>query len=166
MRLNVVGRNYFNYTVTGFWRSFSAPIIALPVFLGIIYMHAQASQEPTSVEVQLSIFRYVAGWLVYPLVVLVLVRILDRMENYAAYIITNNWFGVAQWVLVCLVSAVGQVWGSEFNNLISIGLLILLVYYDFFIARVVLDLTAGRAALVVFIGVLAGVVLDAAILYS
>ena len=86
------------------------------------------------------------------------------MESYAAYIITNNWFGVLQWLLVGLVSTVGQAFGSELSNLISICLLMLLIYYDFFIARVVLDLPAGRAALVVFIGVLSGMVLDTLIL--
>lgn len=164
MRFDVAGRNYFNYTVTGFWRSFSAVIVALPVFLGVIYMHTRTSQDPISLEVQQSIFRYATGWLVYPLVALVLVRVLDRMESYAAYIITNNWFGVSQWVLVGLVSMVGDAWGSELSSLVSICLLMLLVYYDFFIARLVLDLTVGRAALVVFIGVLTGMVLDALIL--
>ncbi len=95
---------------------------------------------------------------------LLLVKILDRMENYVAYIITNNWFGVPQWLLVGLVNSVGQASGSELSNLISICLLLLLVYYDFFIARVVLDLTPGRAALVVFIGVLSGMLLDTLIL--
>ena len=164
MRFDVAGRNYFNYTVTGFWRSFSAAIIALPVFLGVIYMHTRTSLDPISLELQQSIFRYATGWLVYPLVALVLVSILGRMESYVAYIITNNWVGVSQWVLVGLVSMVGPAWGSELSNLVSICLLMLLVYYDFFIARLVLDLTPGRAALVVFIGVLTGMVLDALIL--
>ena len=164
MRFDIAGRDYFNYTVTGFWRSFSAAILALPVFLGIIYLHTWTSSGSTSIGIQQSIVRYATGWLVYPLVALVLVRILGRMANYAAYIITNNWFGVSQWVLVGLVTVVGQAWGSDISNLVSICLLALLVYYDFFIARVVLDLTAGRAALVVFIGVLAGMVLDVLIL--
>ena len=73
MRFDVAGRNYFNYTVTGVWRSFSAVIVALPVFLGVIYMHTRTSQDPISLEVQQSIFRYATGWLVYPLVALVLV---------------------------------------------------------------------------------------------
>ncbi len=164
MRLDVAGRNYFNYTVGGFWRSFSAAILALPIFMGLIYMHTWTSEDPISVVLQQSVFRYAAGWMVYPLVALVLVKILGRMENYAAYIITNNWFGVPQWALVSLVNTVGQVTGSEVSNLISIGLLMLLVYYDFFIARVVLDLTVGKAVLVVFIGILAGMLLDVAIL--
>lgn len=127
-------------------------------------MHTWSGEGPVSFEVWQSVLRYGTGWLVYPLVALVLVKILDRMENYAAYIITNNWFGVLQWLLIGLVSTVGHAFGSELSNLISICLLMLLIYYDFFIARVVLDLPAGRAALVVFIGVLSGMVLDTLIL--
>ncbi len=164
MRFAAAGCNYFNSTVAGFWRSFGAAVIALPLFLGVVYVHTWAGEGVVSFDVRQSIFRYGTGWLVYPLVALLLVKILDRMENYVAYIITNNWFGVPQWLLVGLVNSVGQASGSELSNLISICLLLLLVYYDFFIARVVLDLTPGRAALVVFIGVLSGMVLDTLIL--
>ena len=164
MRFAAAGCNYFNYTVAGFWRSFGAAVIALPLFLGVVYVHTWAGEGVVSFEVRQSIFRYGSGWLVYPLVALVLVKILDRMESYVAYIITNNWFGVAQWLLVGVVSTVGQASGSELSDLISICLLLLLVCYDFFIARLVLDLTVGKAVLVVFIGVLSGMVLDTLIL--
>lgn len=164
MKFDVAGRSYFNYTVTGFFRSFIAAIVALPVFLILVFVHARSLEGSSVPEVQLAIFRYVTGWLIYPLVVVVLVKVLDRTANYVAYIITINWLAVPQWTLVCVVGAVGHVTGPEVGNLLAILLLILLVYYDFFIARIVLDLTVGKAALVVLIGMLVAMVLDTVIL--
>ena len=166
MKFDVAGRGYFNYTVVGFWRSFFAAIAALPVFLVLALVHAWSLEGPIFPEVQLSVLRYATGWFIYPLVVLVLVKVLNRTANYVSYIITINWLAVPQWVLAGAVGVVGHATGSEVGNLLAICLLMLLVYYDFFIARIMLNLTAGKAALVVLIGMLVAMLLDIVILGS
>ena len=69
-----------------------------------------------------------------------------------------------QWALTCAVGALGYAIGPDVGNLLAVFLLILLVYYDFFVTRIVLDLTTGRAAMVVLIGMLVAMVLDITIL--
>lgn len=164
MKFDIAGRGYFNYTVAGFWRSFSAAIVALPVFFILVFVHASSLDGASFSEVQRAVFRYATGWLIYPLVVLVLVKVLDRSANYVSYIITINWLAVPQWVLACAVGVMGHAIGAELGNLLAIFLLMLLVYYDFFVARIVLNLTVGKAALVVLIGILVAMVLDIVIL--
>lgn len=164
MKFDVAGRSYFNYTVEGFWRSFVAAILAFPIFLALTFVHVWSFEGPIFQEVQLVVLRYATGWLVYPLVVLVLVKVLNRTANYVAYIITINWLAVPQWALACAVGALGHATGPDIGNLLAVFLLMLLVYYDFFVTRIVLDLTTGRAAMVVLIGMLVAMVLDITIL--
>jgi len=164
MKFDVTGRDYFNYTAEGFWRSFLAAILALPIFLALTFVHFWSFEGPIFQEVQLAVLRYATGWLVYPLVVLVLAKVLNRTANYVAYIITINWLAVPQWALAGGVGALGHATGPDIGNLLAVFLLMLLVYYDFFVTRIVLDLTTGRAAMVVLIGMLVAMVLDITIL--
>jgi len=160
MKLDLAGRGYFNYTIGGFWRSFSAAIIAFPIFLALTLLHSWLHRGQEFLELEVAGLRYLAGWLTYPLVTLLLVKLLDRTANYVAYVITINWLMVPQLLLSLVVSAFRLAIPPEAGALLTIFLLMLLVYYDFFISRTVLDLTAGKACLVVFIGLLVTSVMD------
>ncbi len=69
-----------------------------------------------------------------------------------------------QWALVLAASSVGMALGGTAGDLVPMLLLVLLLCYDFFITRLALDIGIGKTVLVVTIGVLLGVVLDALIL--
>ena len=63
-----------------------------------------------------------------------------------------------------VVSYLGMALGGIVGDLFVLSLLMLLLYYDYFVTRLVLDLGFGKTILVVVIGVLLAVLLDALIL--
>ena len=158
------GLSYFNCSVEGFWRSFFAAIIALPLFVALSSMHTYEINAESSSSFGVYLIRYAVGWAAFPIVMAILARMLDRTGHYVRYIIAVNWMAVPQWALVLFASSAGTALGGAASGLIPVLLLLLLLYYDFFITRVALDLGVGKALLVVIIGVLLGFVLDALML--
>ena len=158
------GLNSLNHSVDGFWRSFFAAVVAVPLFLIANFLHTSELLAAPSSGTGVHLFRYTLGWIAFPLVMVVLTRLLNRTHRYASYIIAINWLAVPQWALVLVVSAFGMVLGDSVGNLMPMLLLVLLLSYDFFITRIVLELTVGKATLVVTIGVLLAVLLDTLIL--
>ena len=63
-----------------------------------------------------------------------------------------------------VVSYLGTALGGIVGDLFVLSLLMLLLYYDYFVTRLVLDLGFGKTILVVVIGLLLAVLLDALIL--
>ena len=63
-----------------------------------------------------------------------------------------------------VVSYLGMALGGIVGDLFVLSLLMLLLYYDYFVTRLVLDLGFGKTILVVVIGVLLAVLLDGLIL--
>jgi hypothetical protein len=59
---------------------------------------------------------------------------------------------------------ISKVLGGFIGELLPVLLLVLLLSYDFFITRLVLELSLGKTALVVTIGILVAVLLDTLIL--
>ena len=164
IRFDPRGLSYFNRTVEGFWRSFFAAVIVLPLFLALSSMHAHEMGTARSNGVGVHLLRYAMGWVAFPIIMAILARVLDRTGHYANYIIAVNWIAVPQWALVLFASSVGVALGGAVGDLISVLLLLLLLCYDFFVTRIALDIGVGKAVLVVVIGVLLGFVLDALIL--
>ena len=158
------GLSYFNCSVEGFWRSFFAAVVALPLFVALSIMHAHGIEAGSSSSFGVHLIRYAVGWAAFPIIMAVLARVLDRTGHYASYIIAVNWMAVPQWVLVLFASSAGTALGGAASGLIPVLLLLLLLYYDVFITRIALDLGVGKALLVVIIGVLLGLVLDALML--
>ena len=158
------GLSYFNCSVEGFWPSFFAAVVALPLFVALSIMHAHDIEAGSSSSFGVHLIRYAVGWAAFPIIMAVLARVLDRTGHYASYIIAVNWMAVPQWVLVLFASFAGTALGGAASGLIPVLLLLLLLYYDVFITRIALDLGVGKALLVVIIGVLLGLVLDALML--
>ena len=164
IRFDPRGLNYFNHTADGFWRSFFAAVIALPLFLTLSIIHTHEAEAGRSISTSIHLLRYALGWVVFPAVMVILTRLLDRTGHYASYIIALNWMGPPQWALVLAASSVGMALGGAVGDLIPMLLLVLLLCYDFFITRLVLNIGIGKTVLVVTIGVLLGIILDALIL--
>ncbi len=158
------GLNHLNHTIDGFWRSFVAALVALPLFIVLSFLHASTLENDQTSSTILYLLRYALGWVVFPLVMLILTRVLDRGRCYASYIISLNWMAVPQWGLVVVMTFISKVLGGFIGELLPVLLLVLLLSYDFFITRLVLELSLGKTALVVTIGILVAVLLDTLIL--
>ncbi|MDA1099404.1 MAG: hypothetical protein O2967_10520 [Proteobacteria bacterium] len=104
-RLDPDALAYFNVTADGFWRSFSALILVMPVYIGfLILSHSQQSGPELPAgpvnsmawHVAVKVVAFVASWLIFPLIMVAISRLLDLTQNYAQYIIVWNWSNVLE----------------------------------------------------------------------
>ena len=96
---------------------------------------------------------YVVGWVAFPLVMAHLVRVLDRGERYFGYFAAYNWCNAPQLVLMVAVSAVraSGLFPGLAIDLLEIVALLYALGVLWFLARAVLDVSHGTAALIVVI---------------
>ena len=161
-RMDPDALNYFNLTIDGFWRSFMALLIVAPfyvVFLVLNHGNQPGLELPTgpfvSTEyyVGVKLIAFTIGWLMFPLLMVPLSRLLDLSQNYVQYIIVYNWSNV-------LVMAVilPMVWlfppaspAGESAKLILMAAQITMLFYGYLVARIGLQCkTLTAIGIVVF----------------
>jgi hypothetical protein len=137
--LDASGMLYFNLTVEGFFRSFFAPILALPFFLLQVPLQAEPAADVTQLLVIEGI-AYLIVWIAYPALMILFCRLLDLSQNYAPFIVAYNW---SQIVVVALYLPLNAVIGLELLGSGMAAILWLLgllasCFYLWFIARTAL----------------------------
>ena len=138
-RFNIAGMTYFNVTVDGFWRSFFAAVLLAPVivFTGLVFYAGSDFQAMRIVAVETG--QYIAGWVVFPVVMIFVARSMNLTGRYAGYIIAYNWSSVIQVALFTPINLAlsnsGPSWVLEF---VWLSALAYLVIYLVFIAKTAL----------------------------
>ena len=144
------GVQAFDGTPDAFWRSFFAAVLIAPPYF---FMAVLASVDPAR---QVSLLRllsaeaigYVLIWTAFPLAMVYLCRALDRDSRYFTFMTAYNWAQVlemAVWLLgLYLIESAAS---PALGGLIYWVVLALLLAYEWFIARVTLDLPGPAAAL-------------------
>lgn len=153
----------FDLTADGFYRSFAAMFIVLPLILVIDVIANQIAIARNLAEgvadqavygLGDAIFTIVARsvqWLLFPIAMIFLLRYLGLTQRYAALVIAHNWATVVIWCFYLppfLLYAAGIISASQTNDLYLIVLGFTL-YYRFYIAQTALGtswlLAAGIA---------------------
>src|SRR5690606_7445527 len=139
----------FNATVEGFWRSFTAALIAFPVYLLLVVTRPDpetgiAAEAALLVET----IAYVIDWFAFPVVMLHVAAALDRTERYLGYIVAVNWCNLVQVALfgtILVLRLAGILTGglSEFLWLVA---LLWVLSYQWYVARVGLEISGLAAA--------------------
>jgi hypothetical protein len=153
---------FFEATPAGFWRSFWAAILILPVWILVLVDQAAALNHPSPVSFLLAqMVGYAVSWLAYPLLMVKIGDFLDRWPRYYSYMVAYNWFQVLQAVawfpLVFLVDAkapaglVAIVWLSTHGVLMT---------YSWFIAKRGLMIDGFAAGAIVAIDLLLSMIID------
>ncbi len=164
-RGNRGGLACFDRSLDGFWRSFRAAVIAYPLYLLLLTMRVgiadwQAAGGLRIVTVET--IAYVISWVAFPLVMLSVTRWLGRTHHFFDFMVPYNWSQLpesALFVLVGLGSEIGAP-SAPAAEAIELGALIAVLVYEWYIARVALDTTRSTAALVVFVDLALGMLID------
>jgi hypothetical protein len=149
------GIGCFDASIGGFWRSFRAGAICYPFYLGLTLWRLGAAQAGFR-TVLIETIGYVVSWTAFPLIMLNLCRRLDRDDHFLGFMTAYNWCQVPQIVLfsaVTLAEAVGLV-GSTVASAAGLAAAAAVLVYEWFIARVALDVAPGAAILVVVVDLL------------
>ena len=151
--LDPSGLAHFNLSVDGFWRSFFAAVLVAPGFAVLIAQKLVARPEAFDPgwAMLVQILAYGFSWAAFPLVAVVLTRLLGLGHNYVPLIVALNW-GVVLQVMAFLTA---MILGLALPGVLA-GLIMLIVtggvlFYQWFITRSALQTTGGVALMLVLI---------------
>jgi hypothetical protein len=141
------GADLFDTSFRGFWLSFAAIALLIPVY-GIYLLGEQRVMEAMGHTLEASAGNYVAvrgftfvmDWIAFPVLMIVLVRLLDRQSRYVPFVVAYNWGGVLLGVFVALPTilfAAGMMPLALFSifTLVAVGVAL---RYRYITARVML----------------------------
>jgi hypothetical protein len=151
----------FNLSIEGYWRSFFAALLLLPLFV-IAEMQTGNTGVAAKVTVErrvlIEAINYPLAWALWPLLSFYLVKGLGREDKYLAYI-TGSML-----LLTILLGLIAP--GS--GGLLLLMLYVLILVYECWIARSILGVpwlqAAGIETLIFMLAVLLGTMKDAVML--
>jgi hypothetical protein len=145
----------FNVSVDGFWRSFAAIIFIVPAYaLFAITERIEILGEPV-VDPIFSDGPFIANkvltllldWVTLPILLAAFASLLGVARSYTAYVVARNWCAVlatAPFGVVALLNLIGLL-GNGPANLLSLVILVVVIRYNYMIARRALGAEMGLA---------------------
>jgi hypothetical protein len=150
-RLDAGAMSYLDRTPAGFWKSFFAAVIVAPGFAIII------AYELSQVEIEIEagvlrifvveLLAYVLGWAAFPVIVHRICEAIGKREAYIGYIVAFNWSKVIQ--MAVFLPAIGLIASGalpgDSGSLLRWVVSVLVLFYQWFITRTALAVTAAGA---------------------
>jgi len=159
------GMAYFDSTIEGFWKSFFAAVLVAPLYILLLGVRLQASEVPHPVVRYLAVelTAYVIAWVVFPLAMVTVARVIDREARYFAFIVAYNWAAVWQNLLhlSVAIAIMGGLLPQPAGDAIAYIVLVAVLIYSWFIARTALDVPAPLAAALVALDLVLGILINA-----
>ncbi len=153
-RLDQGGMKHFNLSIEGFWRSFFAAAVVLPFYIVLMFGPLGGYAESAAgIEFFLlvKLGSYAVGWVLFPLAMILLTRLLSLSANYVAFIVVHNWSAVIQVAVLLpaylLVPSDGPPQGA--GALVLMMAFAAVLFYQWYVARVALRASALTATGVV-----------------
>ena len=148
-RRDVSGMAQFANTPEVALFSFFAAVIALPMFFITVALGVKGVTNLPALVADLG--PYTVGWLLFPLVMAKIVTVIDRDRFYCRYIVAVNWCSVLEYlVMTILVVLQGQeIVPEQVGNLLFVALVVWVLTYQHYVARVALEVNGTIAALLV-----------------
>lgn len=152
------GMNYFDLSIRGFWRSFGAAVVVLPVYIYFVAVNFDGTDASTAWFVTVKILAYVAAWGTFPIVMVGLARMLNLTANYVPFIVASNWASVLQVLLFVPVNTLAAFGGLESGGgaLLYLFTMLIVLVYQWFVARTALQTTKAIAGGLVAVDLVLG----------
>jgi hypothetical protein len=163
-RLDPAGLGFFDRSREGLIRSFRAAIFVYPAFLLLLGLRIEDKvweQSGAGRIILIETIGYVVSWTAFPLATLRLARFLDRETRWPGFIVAFNWSQVLEYVLVlfCAGLAISGVLPAGVGAGLLHATTIACLLYEWYIARVALDVPGTAATIAVLIElVISGIV--------
>jgi hypothetical protein len=146
--------NRFDVSVEGFWRSFAAVVLVAPSYVfAVLADRHMATGDPFAVaETGTSLLVHngiglLLDWAALPLILALLARPLGIGRRYGAFVVARNWCAVLAAIpfgAIGLLLVLGLL-GDELASVLMFVALIVVLRYNYVIARRSLDATLGFA---------------------
>jgi hypothetical protein len=157
------GMANFNLTVEGFWRSFFAAVLVAPAYAILIGMQLSAEAEELNLALVLLTegVGYVLAWSAFPLIAIVLTRLLGLDRNYVPLIVAVNWSAVLQTGAFLSVLLLGLIAPEGLGTLIVTLTTLVILIYQWFVIRTALDTTGGIALMLLLVDLVVTTMINA-----
>ena len=145
-----IGFLFFDASRKGFWRSFGAAMICLPIWgLAEYQQAAHLGHEAALRYLAIQAIAYIVSWLAYPLLVLQIADYFGVWPNYYRYMVAYNWFQPLLQLLWLPLLLLEFLPGASQAPMVGIFWLVLQVVqgaYGWFMARYGLCVSVSTAA--------------------
>jgi len=153
----------FNATLDGFWRSFFAAVLLLPLdlaYLALIGPPEGAEQAAPGTRWIVNILVYVIGWAAWPLIAFYMTRLMDCGDRLLGYIVAYNWSQLLTGPFLIGTDVLGRAaLPQEITIVANIAALAGVLFYEYIIARQMLAVPRGKAMVLVLTAFLLALVL-------
>ena len=170
-RMDQNALNYFNMSIEGFWRSFLAVLIVVPLYVVFLVLNLgqlSGMELPTGsatskeLYVAIKLAAHILGWLAFPIVMIPISRLMDLSQSYVPYIIVWNWSNVL--VMAVILPAVllfpPSAQSGQSAKLILMAAQITVLFYGYLVARAGLQCKILTAIGVVMLDLLLGLLFN------
>jgi hypothetical protein len=148
---DVSGMTLFNLTVEGFWRSFFAAVLVAPAYAVLVGLRTPAAEVNIALVFLAESLGYVLAWCAFPLVALVLTRLLGLDRNYVALIVAHNWSAVPQTAAFVAVVLLGAILPEALSTLLVTLTTGAILVYQWFVIRTALQSSGGIALMLLLV---------------
>jgi hypothetical protein len=147
------GMAHFNLTVEGFWHSFFAAVLIAPAYAILVAMQLSGEAEDFNLALVFLTegIGYILAWCAFPLVAIVLTRLLGLDRNYVALIVAVNWSAVLQTSAFLAVLLLGLIVPEGLGTLIVTLTTLAILIYQWFVIRTALGTTGGIALMLLLV---------------
>lgn len=165
IRLKPDGFAWFDASLDGFWRSFAAAALVAPLYLVSLALWPGTISLPAPDPLRfmaLKSIAYLMGWVAYPLVMVSVLRLIDRERHMFRYLVAYNWFQVPKEALfftLAALYAVGAMPGRA-AEFLSLAAFAATLFYFWYIAKAALETDGYTAAGLVLIDLTLGLVIS------
>jgi hypothetical protein len=163
IRFDGSGFQRFDATPAGFWKSFWAALLVLPIWAYVVSGQIVAAHPDFPLRVvAFKVVGYAISWLAYPLLMVRIVDFLGRWPRYLTYMVAYNWFQIAEtlvWLPLVLLLDSGLA-PHSMGNLLGLAVYGLMFAYNWFLVRRGLLVERGTAIALVIIDFLLSLVID------
>ncbi|MDF1585666.1 hypothetical protein [Marinimicrococcus flavescens] len=161
-RQNTRGMELFDLSVEGFFRSFMAALVAAPVYLLLTIDRYQTAGMPAELGsvVALETVSYALSWIAFPLVAILLTRLLGLGHRYVPLIVAGNWAAVLQVGFFLVALLLSAILPPAMRALLLFAATVAVLLYQWFVIRTALGTTGGTAAGVLAVNVLLDTILS------
>ena len=161
-RFDAGGMAAFDVSFEGFWRSFWAAGLVLPLYIFFLAINFEGTPVGMTTFVAVKGVGYALGWIAFPVAMIGLAILLRLTPNYVRFIVALNWAAVLQSVLFVPVNIIAALGGldSDLGALLYLATLGAVLFYEWFVTRSALETSAPIAAGLVAVDVLLEVMID------
>jgi hypothetical protein len=148
---DISGMTFFNLTVDGFWRSFFAAVLVAPAYAVLVGLRIPVEDVNIALVLVTESIGYVLAWCAFPIVALVLTRLLGLDRNYVALIVAHNWSAVLQMAAFVAVILLGGILPAAVGTLLVAATTLAILVYQWFVIRTALRTSGGVALMLLLV---------------